>query len=125
MEILTFGSWSLEQALADLAPTDLDHLAFGVVKLDCEGYILAYNQTEGEITGRKPEAMLGKHFFDEVAPCTQSSEFCGRFQEAVEEGSINVYFEYIFDHQMRPTKVQVRLYKNQQEAAVWLFIKRL
>ena len=125
MEILTFGSESLEQALADMTKEDLDALAFGAIKLSPEGRILEYNQAEGDITGRDPNAMLGQDFFVEVAPCTQSSEFCGRFKEALDRGSMNVYFEYVFDHQMQPTKVQVHLYKKRGEEAVWVFVKRL
>jgi photoactive yellow protein len=125
MEILTFGSESLESALSELTEEQLNELAFGAIQLDTEGRVLQYNEAEGEITGRDPQAMLGKDFFVEVAPCTQNSEFCQRFYEALEQGSINVVFEYVFDYQMTPTKVKIHMYKRRQEASVWVLVKRL
>jgi len=125
MEILTFGSESLESALSELTEEQLNELAFAAIQLDTEGRVLQYNEAEGEITGRDPQAMLGKDFFVEVAPCTQNSEFCQRFYEALEQGSINVVFEYVFDYQMTPTKVKIHMYKRRQEASVWVLVKRL
>lgn len=125
MEILTFGSESLEKSLSELTEAQLNALAFGAIELNAQGQVLQYNQTEGEITGRSPEQMLGKHFFLEVAPCTQDSEFCQRFEEALRQGSINVIFEYVFDYQMAPTKVKVHMYRRRQETSVWVLVKRL
>lgn len=125
MEILTFGSESLEAALSKMTEEDLDQLAFGAIKLDEKGYILQYNQAEGDITGRDADSMIGKNFFAEVAPCTQSSDFCGRFYEALKHGSINVHFEYVFDHQMEATKVKVHMHKTSKDSGVWVFVKRI
>ena len=125
MEILTFGSESLEQALSGLTEQQLNELAFGAIQLDTEGRVLQYNEAEGQITSRDPQAMLGKHFFLEVAPCTQDSEFCQRFDQALEYGSINVIFEYVFDYQMTPTKVKVHMIKRREEPSVWVLVKRL
>lgn len=125
MEILTFGSESLEHALSELTEGQLNDLAFGAIELDTDGRVLQYNEAEGQITGRDPQAMLGQHFFLEVAPCTQDSEFCGRFDEALKYGSINVIFEYVFDYQMAPTKVKVHMYKRREETSVWVLVKRI
>ncbi len=125
MEIFTFGSSASESALSVLTEAQINELPYGVVRLDLEGRVLQYNATEGLITDRNPDAMLGLHFFSEVAPCTQGSHFHQRFYEALEQGAVNVIFEYIFDHQMQPTKVKVHLIRRVEEPSVWVVVKRL
>jgi photoactive yellow protein len=80
---------------------------------------------EGAITGRDPKSVVGKNFFTEVAPCTDSKEFRGRFDIGVKTGDLNVMFEYVFDFNMKPTKVQVHMKKALIDEAYWVFVKRL
>ncbi len=103
----------------------LDGLAFGAVQLDRDGRILSYNAAEGEITGRRPEDVKGKNFFTEVAPCTNTDEFYGKFRSGVEAGNLNSLFEYVFDYDMKPTKVQVHMKKALQGDSYWVFVKRV
>lgn len=105
--------------------SQLDDLAFGAVQLDAKGTIISYNQAEGEITGRDPDDVKGKNFFTEVAPCTNTDEFFGKFKEGVASGNLNNLFEYVFDYQMAPTKVQVHMKKALQGDSYWVFVKRL
>ena len=122
---LKFGADDIENALSQLSSGEIDSLAFGAVELDPDGKVLQYNAAEGEITGRDPKAMIGKNFFNEVAPCTKSPEFFGRFKEGVESGALNAMFEYTFDYNMQPTKVKVHMKKALTGDSYWLFIKRL
>ncbi|MFW6241957.1 MAG: photoactive yellow protein, partial [Thermodesulfobacteriota bacterium] len=103
MEIIKFDEKDIENRLARMRDKELDELAFGAIQLDKNGKILFYNEAEGDITGRKPEDVIGKNFFDEVAPCTKSPEFYGRFKEGVEKGQLSAMFEYVYDYQMKPT----------------------
>ncbi len=125
MEIIRFGSDDIENTLATMNENDLDNLAFGAIQLDAAGTILAYNAAEGEITGRDPEAVKGKNFFTEVAPCTNTEEFFGMFSKGVASGNLNSLFEYVFDYNMQPTKVQVHMKKSLQGDSYWVFVKRL
>jgi len=86
---------------------------------------LRYNEAEGAITGRDPKAVIGKNFFQEVAPCTDGPEFRGRFRDGVASGDLNITFEYLFTFQMRPTKVSVRMKKSLTGDSYWVFVKRL
>ena len=122
---LEFGSTDIENAMARLSPTEIDGLAFGTIQLDHAGKILQFNVTEGKITGRDPKVMIGKNFFTEVAPCTNTPTFKGAFDKGVRGGNLNVMFEYIFDYVMTPTRVKVHMKKAVADDSYWVFIKRL
>ncbi len=125
MDIVKFGSDEIENRLAKMSDRDVDGLAFGAIKLDKNGNILLYNAAEGQITGRKPEEVIGKNFFDQVAPCTKSPKFFGAFKKGVERGDLNAMFEYEFDYKMNPVKVKVHMKKDLNDDFYWIFVKRL
>ncbi|MFP4302011.1 MAG: photoactive yellow protein [Spirochaetaceae bacterium] len=125
MEIVKFGQDDIENSLAKMNDKDLDGLAFGAIQLDEKGNILQYNAAEGDITGRDPEEVKGMNFFREVAPCTNTDEFYGKFKEGVESGELNTLFEYTFDYNMMPTKVKVHMKKDLSGESYWVFVKRL
>ena len=125
MEIVRFGSDDIENVLSTMDDGKLDELAFGAVQLDANGKILSYNAAESEITGRNADDVIGKNFFTEVAPCTNTDEFYGKFKAGVQEDNLNSLFEYVFDYQMTPTKVQVHMKKALQGDSYWVFVKRV
>lgn len=125
MEIVKFGQDDIENSLSKMNDKDLDGLAFGAIQLDQDGNILQYNAAEGDITGRDPEEVKGKNFFREVAPCTNTDEFYGKFKKGVESGELNTLFEYTFDYNMMPTKVKVHMKKALSGDSYWVFVKRL
>ena len=125
MEILSFGSDKVAQSIGKMATKELDNLAFGAIKLDALGQILSYNAAEGTITGRDPKSVIGKNFFKEVAPCTSTPEFFGKFQQGVKEGALNTLFEYTFDYNMKPTKVKVHMLKAVVGDGYFIFVKRI
>ncbi len=124
MDWVKFGEDDLENKLAKMSEKDIDGLSFGAIELDARGNIKRYNSAEGEITGRDPKSVIGKNFFDDVAPCTKSPEFFGKFQEGVKSDNLNVLFEYRFDYQMTPTKVKVHMKKSLSGDSYWVFVKR-
>ncbi len=126
MEIITFDPESIENLLARMEPSEIDALAFGAIMLDAKGTILAYNQAEGQITGRNPIDMIGKNFFMDIAPCTRTPEFHGRFEAGVNAGKFSNLLEYSFDYQMAPTTVKVYMKSDLiRENVYWVFVKRL
>lgn len=125
MEIVQFGSNDIENKLASMDKGQLDDVAFGAIQLDGNGKIIQYNAAEGNITGRDPSAVVGKNFFTDVAPCTNSKEFKGKFDEGVKNGDLNTMFEYTFDYEMKPTKVKVHMKKALSGDSYWVFVKRL
>ena len=106
-----------------MSPEELDALPFGAIRLDKEGKILAYNMTESKLTGRDPKRVIGRNFFNDVAPCTNVQAFAGRFREGVARGDMHVIFPYRFDFQMAPRDVTVTLFYSQQTSTAWVFVR--
>ncbi len=125
MEIVAFGKNDIENVLGRMNSAQLDGLSFGAIEVDSTGKILKYNATEGAITGRDPKSMVGKNFFLVVAPCTNRPEFRGVFDAGVRNGDLSTLFEYVFDHQMVPTKVKVHMKKAISGDTYWIFVKRI
>ncbi|TVQ90020.1 MAG: PAS domain-containing protein [Deltaproteobacteria bacterium] len=84
--------------LQQLSPEQLDNLPYGVVTLDRNGRVVGYNDTESRMVGLPKEAVIGRHFFGEVAPCARVKEFEGRFRELVQQsGGVPVTsFDFVF-----------------------------
>jgi photoactive yellow protein len=109
MEHISFEGVDLSELLPRIPDSVKDSLPFGLVKLDMTGKILEYNMAEGDLTGVDPKWAIGKNFFDEVAMCTKTAAFYGRFVEGVKKGFINAVFDYTFDHREIATKVKVHM----------------
>ena len=125
MKRVRFEPDDLQNTMANISDGEVNELVYGAVELDSQGTILSYNQAESELTGRKPEEVIGRNFFDDVAPCTRSEEFSGRFFKGVKTGEFNAAFTYLFDHQMTPTKVRIIMIKSVASETYWLLIKRV
>jgi photoactive yellow protein len=121
VELMKFGSADVQK---ELSTEDIDNLAFGAVLVDGTGRIIKYNKAEGEIVGRDPATVIGKNFFTEVAPCTNSPQFFGKFKEGVNTGRLNVVFDYVFNYKMKPTTVKVHMMKELAGDHFWIFVKR-
>ncbi|WP_247887317.1 photoactive yellow protein [Azospirillum sp. SYSU D00513] len=125
MELVEFGKSDIQNAVSKMSKAEIDKLAFGAIQLDAKGTILQYNLMEGQITGRQPGQVLGKNFFTEVAPCTNTPAFKGAFDKGVASGDLNTMIEYTFDYNMKPTKVKVHMKKALIGDSYWVFVKRL
>jgi photoactive yellow protein len=109
MEMINYEGVNLAELLPRIPDSIKDGLPFGLVKLDLTGKILEYNMAESELTGVSADWAIGKNFFDEVALCTKTQAFYGRFVEGVKRGFLNAVFDYTFDHQEIATKVKVHM----------------
>lgn len=124
MELIKFGTDDLDNLVAR-DPARLDRLPFGAVLLDRTGKVIKYNAGEVALSGRTADQVMGRNFFNDIAPCTKGHQFMGRFQQAVAQGSINTMFEYAFDYKMKPSKVRVHMKSVSIDQGIWVFIKRL
>ena len=97
--------------LAEVLPriNDINVLPFGLVKMDLTGKILEYNMAEAELTGTDPAWAVGKDFFKEVATCTNTPDFYGKFAEGVKKGFLNAVFNYSFTHCEVPIRVRIHM----------------
>lgn len=125
LDVVEFGKENIENILGKMSKEQIDGLAFGAIQLDAAGNILQFNAMEGSITGRDPKAMIGRNFFTDVAPCTNTPKFKGVFDAGVKQNNLNTMIEYVFDYQMAPTKVKVHMKKALVGDSYWVFVKRL
>jgi photoactive yellow protein len=110
------------QAMLDAADADgLDALDFGVVRMDREGRVVAYNRAESGLSGLSPARVLGRLFFVDVAPCSNNYLVAHRYEEA---DALDETLDYVFTFRMRPTKVRLRLLKSPGSAHMYLLVER-
>ncbi len=110
------------QALALLDTHDdaqLDALPFGVVALGEGGIVLAYNAQESEKSGLSAASVLGKEFFQAVAPCTNNFMVAHRFESEIE---LDVTLPYTFTFRMRPTPVTLRLLRSAGARRMYMLV---
>lgn len=109
--------------LSKMTKEELDALPYGAIKLSPHGTILSYNETEGCLTGRAPERVLGLNFFRDVAPCTDVKEFHGRFREMVgAAGSLlhEFNFEFCFNP---PMHVRITILRDRGDESLWVLVE--
>lgn len=109
--------------LSRMAESQLNACDFGIVKVDDQGTIQFYNRYESELAGVSPADAVGKNFFTQIAPCTNNRLFLGRFKNGVTGGTMNDSFRYTFTYKMKPTNVQVHLYRDATSNSNWVLVK--
>ncbi|MBC7501560.1 MAG: PAS domain-containing protein [Herminiimonas sp.] len=127
MEFFRYKGRDVSTMLNEMPKHERDDLPYGIIKLDRLGTILEFNMTESAITGRSVESVIGKNFFTDVAPCTKTPEFYGKFVEGFEKRFLNTVFDYLFDHEMVPVRVKVHMVyaASGSESNVWVIVKRV
>ena len=117
------GSEELIGEIGRMTPEQLDDLPFGAIQLDHHGRVLSYNRAEERLSGRRREAVVGRDFFAEVAPCTRVKRFFGAFQLGVERRSLNEVFDFVFHFPEAKREVRIRMiYSETPKPAVWIFV---
>lgn len=104
----SFDDANLLNWLDSAKPEDLDLLDFGVVRMNYENIVLDYNNAECEISGYEKENTIGKHFFEQVAPCTNNFMVSEKYKNDVLDETL----PYIFTHITKIAKVTLRLLKG-------------
>ena len=83
--------------LRDLSEEEIERLPFGYIRVDPNGIVRRFNSYEVCRSGLAPEQVVGRHFFQEVAPCTAVRDFAGRYERMVREGRPAAEsFRYVF-----------------------------
>lgn len=111
--------------LAQISPQALDGLPYGAILLDTTGRIVRYNDTESRLARLPAEAVLGRNFFTEVAPCTRVRAFEGRFRDlAAGVGPAVVTFDFTFPFPFGAQHVSVLLTRGTNPGTVLLALLR-
>ena len=109
MDFLSFDDVELSDVIARIPRKGRDRMQFGIIELNFDGIIMAYNMGEAKVAGRSAADMIGRNFFTEMAPCTKTPEFYGRFKAGVASGTFSVRFDYLFDFESEPRAVRVSM----------------
>lgn len=111
---------------SNLTSKELDLLPFGAIHVDRNGVIDAYNVAEEQLASRTREDVMGKSFFDQVAPCTRVKKFYGAFQEGILRGQLNEVFDFSFrfPHGIREVRIRM-IYSDTPKPGVWIFVTPL
>ena len=107
--------------LAGLDAERLDVLPCGVIGFTSDAIVTLYNATESRNAGLSPQRVLGKHFFEEVAPCMNNFMVAQRFDD---EDELDDVVPYVLTLRMRPTPVRLRLLKAPGCATRFVLIER-
>jgi photoactive yellow protein len=98
----------------------LDQLPFGVIRMNQAGIVVDYNRFESGLSGLTADRVVGKHFFEQIAPCTNNFLVGERFAE----DSLDDQLDYVFTYRMKPTKVRLRLLKSPTAEYQYMLVER-
>ncbi|WP_437671413.1 PAS domain-containing protein [Sorangium sp. So ce131] len=97
------------ERLAEMTSQEVDDLPYGFVMLDEEGVVLLYNRYEQRMSRLPSERVVGRNFFQEIAPCTRVEAFLGRFRALAQQppGATDQFsFRFHFLHGAQDVFVQ-------------------
>lgn len=130
--VRSFASGTIDTArVDDLSDVELDALPFGVIGLDPDGVILRYNLYESRLARLDRNQVVGRNFFLEVARCTRTDAFEGRFRDFVAAGgrardgvSRFERFEFVFDFRFGAQEVSIDIARAPGTERYYLLINR-
>jgi photoactive yellow protein len=120
---LRFDDDNVGEKLRKASSEQLNDADFGIVRVDDEGRVEFYNRYESELAGVSPERAKGQNFFTELAPCSNNRIFLGRFKRGVQTDDLDASFTYTFTYKMRPTLVEIRMYRD-AESNNWVMVRK-
>ncbi len=118
---MNFSDVDLLGALESADSSTLDAVEFGVIAMNRDGVVDAYNTFEAQLSGLSSGRVLGHNFFTSVAPCTNNYMVAQRFAD---EPELDATIDYVFTLKMRPTKVKLRLLRSAAARRQYLLVRR-
>lgn len=96
------------EQLNTLTDEELDALPFGVISLDSQGRIARYNIAEARFARLDRAQVLGRSFFKEIARCTATPDFQGRFDQLLlDPKPTSIRFEFTFAFRFGAQRVDI------------------
>ena len=117
--MLSFEATELYDLLVQQTAEERDALPFGVIELDAELVCQAYNQTESRFSGLSPERVIGRQFFELVAPCMNNFMVRDRLLEE----ELDVIIDYVLSVRITPTPVRLRMLVKQGSSTRFLVVE--
>lgn len=104
-----------------LSQYELDHLPFGVVRLDFDGSVRFYSATEARLSAYGA-VKVGDNFFA-VSQCVGKDDFQERIKQAHESGPVDLEFAFPGDHGDPNRGLRIRV-QSARQGGVWIFVER-
>ena len=109
--------------IGQMTAAQIDELPFGAIQLDATGRVVTYNSYEEKLARRGRRDVVGKNFFNEVAPCTRVRSFFGAFQEGMRRGELDEVFDFVFRFPHGEKHVRIRMILDRAGGGgVWIFV---
>jgi photoactive yellow protein len=121
-----FHQTDLSALLDGLDESELDRLDFGVIGIDANTVVCAYNEFESKAAGLAPSRVMGQPLFTVVAPCMNNYLVAQRFEDALAQGTpLDTTIDYVLTLRMRPVKVKLRLLASPGQTRRYVLVQRL
>lgn len=109
----------------DLPLERLDELPFGAIVIDAKGTIVEYNEYERRLAHLERDAVLGKNFFRDVAPCTGVQAFEGRLRSFLRTNDrVSETFDYFFPFRHGAVTVEITFLRLPQKGQILIAVER-
>jgi photoactive yellow protein len=103
----------------------LDELPFGAIVIDAKGTIVEYNEYERRLAHMEREAVIGKNFFRDVAPCTGVQAFEGRLRTFLRTNDrVSETFDYFFPFRHGAVTVEITFLRLPQKGQILIVVER-
>lgn len=109
------------EQLDELDPSALDELPFGAIGLNEARQVDLYNATESRLAGLSRDRVMGRDFFNAVAPCMNNYLVAQRFDD---EAELDATIDYVLTLRMRPTPVKLRLLQRAGRDRRFILVQR-
>lgn len=108
-----------------IADADADRLPFGLIRMDAEGRVVAYNAQETALSGLRKADVLGKNFFRSVAPCTCVEQFEGLVRNMMaSERPQREQIQFLFKFRDNATMVQIAITTDPWSGYATLLVRK-
>lgn len=91
------------------AKPPLKALPFGLLELDAAGVVVGYSPVGEHYSSIQVQEVLGRHFFTEILPASQFTEFEERFRDFMEHGESVERFAFAFPSEQGDIELQIAL----------------
>lgn len=114
----------LAQRIERLDESLVHTLPYGAIRLDREGRVAFFSETEARQSGYGPRPVAGRRFFTEIAPCFDTPAFLGRIEQAQTAGRLDIELSYVGDFDDADKELRCRI-QSAADGGIWIFTQRL
>jgi len=119
--VIDFDAPDLALRAETATQAELDDLPFGVIRLDRDGVVQFYSETEARQSGYG-KLPLGQNLFA-LSLCLGSDDFRGRIDRAMALGAVDLEIGWPGDFGDPNRELRIRV-QSSRSGGIWLFIER-